>query len=141
MVLLDDKVGVQESALPQALRHLRRQDDGVYLAMKIALLLFPAASPVAFRARSAAPRGGGPAVHDGVLLQGAVGEAAGVPALFLKTTIRCCRRTWRAGAPLSVKIETPANHMTEESRWDYRVTITGSRTRLWGRPRIRTKSG
>jgi len=22
-----------------------------------------------------------------------------------------------------VKIETPANHMTEESRWDYRVTI------------------
>jgi hypothetical protein len=24
---------------------------------------------------------------------------------------------------LSVKIETPANHMTEDSRWDYRVTI------------------
>jgi hypothetical protein len=24
---------------------------------------------------------------------------------------------------LSVKIETPANHMTEEARWDYRVTI------------------
>ena len=24
---------------------------------------------------------------------------------------------------VSVKIETPANHMTEESRWDYRVTI------------------
>jgi len=22
-----------------------------------------------------------------------------------------------------VKIETPANHMTEDSRWDYRVTI------------------
>jgi nitric oxide reductase activation protein len=25
---------------------------------------------------------------------------------------------------LSVKIETPANHMTEDARWDYRVTIT-----------------
>ena len=24
---------------------------------------------------------------------------------------------------LSVKIETPAYHMTEEARWDYRVTI------------------
>ncbi len=24
---------------------------------------------------------------------------------------------------LSVKIETPANHMTEHARWDYRVTI------------------
>jgi hypothetical protein len=23
----------------------------------------------------------------------------------------------------SVKIETPANHMTEEARWDYRVTL------------------
>ena len=24
---------------------------------------------------------------------------------------------------ISVKIETPANHMTEDARWDYRVTI------------------
>jgi len=24
---------------------------------------------------------------------------------------------------LSVKIETPPNHMTEDQRWDYRVTI------------------
>ena len=23
----------------------------------------------------------------------------------------------------SVKIETPANHMTEDARWDYRVTL------------------
>lgn len=28
-----------------------------------------------------------------------------------------------SGRMLSAKIETPANHMTEESRWDYRVTI------------------
>src|SRR5256885_7479481 len=30
----------------------------------------------------------------------------------------------KAGDFLSVKIETPANHMTEDSRWVYRVTIT-----------------
>ena len=24
---------------------------------------------------------------------------------------------------VSIKIETPANHMTEDARWDYRVTI------------------
>ena len=29
----------------------------------------------------------------------------------------------QAGRIRSVKIETPANHMTEDSRWDYRVTI------------------
>jgi hypothetical protein len=28
-----------------------------------------------------------------------------------------------SGRMLSVKIETPANHMTEDARWDYRVTI------------------
>jgi hypothetical protein len=27
------------------------------------------------------------------------------------------------GRIVSVKIEMPANHMTEEARWDYRVTI------------------
>src|SRR5260370_4594473 len=27
------------------------------------------------------------------------------------------------GRMMSVKIETPANHMTEDARWDYRVTI------------------
>ena len=25
---------------------------------------------------------------------------------------------------LSVKVVTPSNHMTEDARWDYRVTIT-----------------
>jgi hypothetical protein len=29
----------------------------------------------------------------------------------------------KTGRALSVKIETPANHMTEDARWDYRVTI------------------
>ena len=30
----------------------------------------------------------------------------------------------KSGRILALKIETPANHMTEDARWDYRVTIT-----------------
>jgi hypothetical protein len=28
-----------------------------------------------------------------------------------------------SGRILSVRMETPANHMTEDARWDYRVTL------------------
>lgn len=43
--------------------------------------------------------------------------------LFLKNHYPLLRKIVESGRMLSVKIETPANHMTEESRWDYRVTI------------------
>ncbi len=43
--------------------------------------------------------------------------------LFLKNHYPLLKKTVESGRMLSVKIETPANHMTEESRWDYRVTI------------------
>lgn len=43
--------------------------------------------------------------------------------LFLKNHYPLLKRVMDSGRMLSVKIETPANHMTEESRWDYRVTI------------------
>ena len=43
--------------------------------------------------------------------------------LFLKNHYPLLKKNIAAGRMLSVKIETPANHMTEESRWDYRVTI------------------
>lgn len=43
--------------------------------------------------------------------------------LFLKNHYPLLRKQVESGRMLSVKIETPANHMTEESRWDYRVTI------------------
>ena len=43
--------------------------------------------------------------------------------LFLRNHYPLLRKNVAAGRILSVKIETPANHMTEESRWDYRVTI------------------
>src|SRR5580704_9874100 len=43
--------------------------------------------------------------------------------LFLKNHYPLLKKVIDSGRMLSMKIETPANHMTEESRWDYRVTI------------------
>jgi len=44
--------------------------------------------------------------------------------LFLKNHYPLLSREVGSGRMRSVKIETPANHMTEDARWDYRVTIT-----------------
>ena len=43
--------------------------------------------------------------------------------LFLKNHYPLLQKEVESGRILSVKIEMPANHMTEDSRWDYRVTI------------------
>ena len=43
--------------------------------------------------------------------------------LFLKNHYPLLKKGVDRGRIVSVKIETPANHMTEEARWDYRVTI------------------
>lgn len=43
--------------------------------------------------------------------------------LFLKNHYPLLQKIVTTGRMLSVKIETPANHMTEDARWDYRVTI------------------
>jgi hypothetical protein len=43
--------------------------------------------------------------------------------LFLKNHYPLLLKNVDAGRMVSVRIETPANHMTEEGRWDYRVTI------------------
>ncbi len=43
--------------------------------------------------------------------------------LFLKNHYPLLKKNVESGRMISVKIETPANHMTEEARWDYRVTI------------------
>jgi hypothetical protein len=43
--------------------------------------------------------------------------------LFLKNHYPLLMKGTESGRILSVKIETPANHMTEDGRWDYRVTI------------------
>jgi hypothetical protein len=43
--------------------------------------------------------------------------------LFLKNHYPLLLKQVDSGRILSVKIEQPANHMTEDARWDYRVTI------------------
>jgi hypothetical protein len=43
--------------------------------------------------------------------------------LFLRNHYPLLQRVAKSGRMLSIKIETPANHMTEDARWDYRVTI------------------
>jgi hypothetical protein len=43
--------------------------------------------------------------------------------LFLKNHYPLLLKNVASGRILSVKIETPANHMPEEARWDYRVTL------------------
>jgi hypothetical protein len=43
--------------------------------------------------------------------------------LFLKNHYPLLKKNVESGRMLSVRIETPANHMTEDARWDYRVTI------------------
>ena len=44
--------------------------------------------------------------------------------LFLKNHYPLLLKQVETGRLVAVKIETPANHMTEEARWDYRVTLT-----------------
>ena len=44
--------------------------------------------------------------------------------LFLKNHYPLLQKEVESGRMLAVKIETPANHMTEDARWDYRVTLT-----------------
>ena len=43
--------------------------------------------------------------------------------LFLKNHYPLLKRMVGTGRMLSVKIDTPAYHTTEDGRWDYRVTI------------------
>jgi hypothetical protein len=43
--------------------------------------------------------------------------------LFLKNHYPLLQKMVESGRMISVKIETPANHTTEDGRWDYRVTI------------------
>lgn len=43
--------------------------------------------------------------------------------LFLRNHYPLLQKGVQGGRMLSVKIETPSNHMTEDARWDYRVTI------------------
>src|SRR5580692_2333438 len=51
------------------------------------------------------------------------GHQAEFLQLFLKNHYPLLKKIQSTGRILSVKIETPAYHTSEELRWDYRVTI------------------
>jgi hypothetical protein len=51
------------------------------------------------------------------------GHQAEFLQLFLKNHYPLLRKIQSTGRVLSVKIESPAYHTSEELRWDYRVTI------------------
>ena len=51
------------------------------------------------------------------------GRQAEFLELFLRNHYPILQKQVETGRMRSVKIETPANHMTEDARWDYRVTL------------------
>jgi len=51
------------------------------------------------------------------------GHQAEFLQLFLKNHFPLLQKVQSTGRILSLKIETPAFHTTEDGRWDYRVTI------------------
>ena len=89
----------------------------------LALLLCACALPL--RAQGAPPQGGAnqPYVME-YYYKTQWGHQQEFLQLFLKNHYPLLQKAVEGGRMLSVKIETPANHMTEEARWDYRVTIT-----------------
>jgi hypothetical protein len=89
----------------------------------IVLLLSFASLPVL--AQGAPPQGGADAPYTmEYYYKTQWGHQQEFLQLFLKNHYPLLKKIVESGRMLSVKIETPANHMTEDSRWDYRVTIT-----------------
>src|SRR5690348_12900902 len=80
--------------------------------------------PVALFGQGAPPQGGANAPYSmEYYYKVQWGHQAEFLQLFLKNHYPLLKKIQESGRILSVKIETPANHMTEEARWDYRVTI------------------
>jgi hypothetical protein len=90
----------------------------------IAILLLVAIAPTA-EAQGAPPQGSPdkPYIIE-FYYKTAWGHQKEFLDLFLKNHFPLLRKIQESGRILALKIETPANHMTEDSRWDYRVTIT-----------------
>jgi len=93
------------------------------LALSLSLSLLALARPIA--AQGAPPQGGANQPYTmEYYYKVQWGHQQEFLQLFLKNHYPLLMREVEAGRILAVKVETPANHMTEESRWDYRVTLT-----------------
>ena len=87
-----------------------------------ALLLLIAAQPVFGQGSPARPAADQPyAVEYYYKVQW--GHQQEFLQLFLKNHYPLLQKYVETGRVVSLKIEQPANHMTEDARWDYRVTI------------------
>ena len=91
---------------------------------KLIFALLLAAFALSLHAQGAPPQGGAdqPYVME-YYYKVQWGHQAEFLKLFLKNHYPLLQKNVEAGRMLWVKIETPANHGTEDGRWDYRVTI------------------
>ncbi len=91
---------------------------------RLLLVLLLAAATTPLFAQGAPPQGGADAPYAVEYYYKAQwGHQQEFLDLFLKNHYPLLKKIVASGRMISVKIETPANHMTEDQRWDYRVTI------------------
>src|SRR5262252_6088323 len=91
--------------------------------MKRLLLLVPMIAATLF-AQGAPPQGGADQPYTmEYYYKTQWGRQQEFLRLFLKNHYPLLKKNMESGRILSVKIEQPANHGTEDGRWDYRVTI------------------
>jgi hypothetical protein len=90
----------------------------------LCILLLSVACPLFLCAQGAPPQGGADQPYTmEYYYKVQWGHQQEFLQLFLKNHYPLLQESVHRGRMLSVKIETPANHMTEDARWDYRVTI------------------
>jgi hypothetical protein len=91
---------------------------------KLLLIVLLSASAEALLAQGAPPQGGANQPYTlEYYYKVQWGRQQEFLQLFLKNHYPLLQKNVESGRMLSVRLETPSNHMTEESRWDYRVTI------------------
>jgi len=87
-------------------------------------LLFAASLAMPLRAQGAPPQAGGDQPYSvEYYYKCQWGHQAEFLQLFLKNHYPLLQKIQSTGRILSLKIESPAYHTTEDGRWDYRVTI------------------
>ena len=90
----------------------------------LSILLLWVAVPLSLCAQGAPPQGGADQPYTmEYYYKVQWGHQQEFLQLFLKNHYPLLQELVHRGRMRSVKIETPANHMTEDGRWDYRVTI------------------
>src|SRR5580693_1118859 len=94
----------------------------IFLAVGALVFAFSLAAPA--RAQGAPPQGGAdqPYIVE-YYYKCQWGHQQEFLDLFLKNHYPLLKKIQSTGRILSVKIESPAYHTTEDGRWDYRVTI------------------